>query len=57
MMVREAWVTYCVNHERRQRRHALSHAELVYPGNEFEIGEFDGEYRLAPTKEHFEEWG
>ena len=50
------WVTYCINHEHRQRRHAVRDAGLIYLGDEFEIGEFDGEYRLTPTEEHFEEW-
>lgn len=56
MMVREPWVTYYVNYEHGQRRQALKDAGLIYLGNEFEIGDFDGEYRLAPTAEHFEEW-
>ena len=56
MMVREPWVTYCINHEHRQRREALKDEALIYLGDEFEIGESDGEYRLAPTEEHFEEW-
>lgn len=56
MMVREPWVAYCMNYEHQQRRQVLRDAELVYLGNEFEIGESDGEYRLAPTGEHFQEW-
>ena len=53
---REPWVTYCINYEHRQRRQELKEQELIYLGDEFEIGEFDGEYRLAPTEEHFENW-
>lgn len=56
MMVREAWVTYCVNYEHQQRRQALRDTESVYPGNEFEIGDLSGECGLASTEEHFEEW-
>jgi len=52
---KEPWVTYCVNHERRQRRKAISDAGLIYLGDEFEIGEFDGEYGLVPTEKYFDE--
>lgn len=30
--------------------------ELIYPGNEFDVGDFDGEYRLVPAREYYEEW-
>ena len=56
ILSKEPSVTYCTNEEHRERRQALRDADLIYLGNEFEIGEFDGEYRLAPTEEHFEEW-
>ena len=52
---KEPWVTYCINHERQQRRQAIREQELIYLGDEFEIGEFDGEYGLVPTEEHFEQ--
>jgi len=29
--------------------------ELIYLGNEFDVGDFDGEYRLVSIKEYFEE--
>jgi len=29
--------------------------ELIYLGNEFDVGDFDGEYRLVPAKEYFVE--
>jgi len=56
ILAKEPWVTYCVNHEHQQRRQAMNDEELIYLGNEFEVGEFGDEYRLAPTEEHFEEW-
>jgi len=51
-MNKEPWVTCCVNHERRERREAVRDADLIYLGNEFEIAESDGEYRLVPTRDH-----
>ncbi len=56
ILAKAPWVNYCVNHERRQRRQALKNQDLIYPGNEFEIGGFDGEYRLVPTAQHYQEW-
>jgi len=50
------WVTYCVNHEHQQRRQAMKDTELIYLGNELDIGGSEGEYRLAPTGEHYQEW-
>lgn len=47
-MGKAPWVTYCINEEHRQRRQALKDEALIYLGDEFEIGEFDGEYRLIP---------
>jgi hypothetical protein len=29
--------------------------ELIYLGNEFDVGDFDGEYKLVSTKEYYEE--
>jgi hypothetical protein len=45
-----------VNDEKRQRRKALRDSELIYLGNELNIGDFDGEYRLVPIEEYYEEW-
>jgi len=28
--------------------------ELIYLGNEFDVGDFDGEYRLVSTKEEWD---
>lgn len=30
--------------------------DLIYPGSEFDVGDFDGDFRLMPTKEYYEEW-
>jgi hypothetical protein len=30
--------------------------ELIYLGNEFDVGDFDGESRLMLAKKYFEEW-
>jgi hypothetical protein len=30
--------------------------ELIYLGDEFDVGDFDGEYRLVSMKEYYEEW-
>ena len=45
-----------MNDERRQRRRALKDRGLIYLGDEFDVGDFDGEYRLVPTKKYYEEW-
>ena len=57
IMNKEPWVTCCVNHEHRERRRALKDEQMIYLGNEFEIGEFEGECSSVPTQEHFERWG
>jgi len=57
ILSKEPWVTYCINYEHRQRRQELKDQGLIYLGDEFEIGEFDGEYGLVPNEEHFENWG
>lgn len=51
-----SWITYCINDEHQQRRQALNNRELIYLGSEFDVGDFNGEYRLVPTKEYYEEW-
>jgi len=30
--------------------------ELIYLGNEFDVGDFDGEFGLVSTKEYYDEW-
>lgn len=52
---KEDWVRICINDEHRQRRQALKDMNMVYLGNEFDISEVNGEYRLVPTTEYFEE--
>lgn len=52
IMAKTDWVKVCVNYEHRQRRQALKDKELIYLGNEFDMGVFNGEYRLVPTKEY-----
>lgn len=53
-MAKTDWVKVCVNYEHQQRRQALKDKELIYLGNKFDVGEFDGEYRLVPTEQYFE---
>jgi len=42
-----------VNYENRQERQAIRDADLIHLGDEFDIGEFDGEYGLVPIKEPY----
>lgn len=57
IMAKTDWVKICVNDEHQQRRQALRDKGLIYLGNDFDVGDFDGEYRLAPTEEYYDEWG
>jgi len=51
------WVKLCVNIERQRRRMELDDKVLVYGlGDRFDVGDFNGNYRLVPTKEYFEKW-
>lgn len=56
IMAKTDWVKVCVNYEHQQRRQALKDKGLIYLGSEFDVGDSDGEYRLAHTKEGYEEW-
>ena len=49
------WIKFCINEEHQQRRRALKEGNLVYLGNEFDVGDFDGECKLVPTREYSKE--
>ena len=53
---KEPWIKACVNDEKKRRRQALKYSQLIYLGDEFDIGGFDGECRLVSTKGYYEEW-
>ena len=55
IMAKTDWVKVCINDEHQRRRQALKDRELTYLGNGFDVGDFDGEYSLVPTKEYYEE--
>lgn len=55
-MAKTDWVKVCVNYEHQQRRQALKDKELIYLGNEFDVGFFNSKYRLVSKKEYYNEW-
>jgi len=55
IMAKTDWVKVCGNCEHQQRRQVLKDRELIYLGNEFDAGDFNGEYRLVPAKGYYEE--
>ena len=55
IMAKTDWIKACVNHEHKQRRQALKDKALIYLGNGFDVGDFDGEHRLVPAKGYYEE--
>ena len=57
ILAKADWIKFCVNDEHQQRRQALKDREVIYLGNEFDVDDFVGEYRLVPTKEYYDEWG
>ena len=56
ILAKTNWIRFCINDEHQQRRQSLKDRELIYLGNEFDVGDFNGEYGLVPTKEYSEEW-
>ena len=57
ILAKTDWVKFCINDEHQQRRRALRDRELVYLGDEFDVGDFSGEYKVVPTKNYYEDCG
>ena len=57
ILAKTEWIKICVNYEHQQRRRALKGRGLIYLGGEFDVGDFNGKYRLVSTREYYEEYG
>jgi hypothetical protein len=48
ILAKTNWTKVCINDEHQQRRRALRDRGLIYLGDEFDVGDFNGEFRLVP---------
>jgi hypothetical protein len=53
ILAKADWIKICVRDEKRQRRRAQKDKGLIYLVNEFDVGDFNGKYRLVPRKHIF----
>jgi len=53
ILSKQPWITHCINDEHQARRQALKDKELIYLSNEFDVGDFGGEYRLVSTGDYY----
>ena len=47
IVAKAKWIRVCVNNEKKQRRQALKDRELIHLDDKYDVGDFNGEYRLT----------